>query len=235
MKKSIALLTTIMLSLIWFVSVFIAFAVPEIEWNYRNPRIQVQLKETLIGVNGISDSDSLDLKWTIVENVFAVGRKNGIIEFSDDNQAFVVVDETVLKDTYNEQHVLSKEEVVELFEELCEGKVTDFQIEGLDYTLFEILPSELFVKVNGRYEGRIALTTNKVISESDTDIDVAWKATDHLPLVNIAECIGSAIVLSVIVYMVLSKSERYKIVIPVLCSALIVLVLIAFYLASKMK
>lgn len=223
-------------AIVWSILVSFAFVAPEIEWNKRNPNAQVHLSEHLIGVNGISDTNSSNLTWEIVNDVHVVGRRNGNVELSNDYQAFVVLDKTELRDTYVEgTYFLTETEIDKLFNDICDGNEPEFEILKTPQPFFGIIPDESSIVVSGRYEGTIVLTTNRILPESETNIDHAWKESNHLPVLTIILCVVSTLLIFAVSFVILRKTKHHKIVIPILCVSMVCLILITIYLTSKMK
>ncbi|MCR4702056.1 MAG: hypothetical protein K5665_00140 [Saccharofermentans sp.] len=223
-------------AVVWSILVYYAFVAPEIEWNKRNPNVQVRLSEHLIGVNGISDTNNCDLTWKIVNDVRIVGRRNGNVELSNDYQAFVVLNKTELRDTFVEgTYLLSETEIDKLFIDICDGREPEFEILETPQPVFGIIPNESSIVVSGRYEGTIVLTTNRVLPESETNIAQIWKESEHLPVLNIIKCFVSALIIFFVSHVVLRKTKNHRVVITVLCGSMICLGLITVYLASRIK
>ena len=98
-QDSKIIITTLIFTVIWFVAVNIIFTLPAINSNNQHPNVQVHLSKHLIGLNGISDSDTSNLSWSVIEDVRVIGKYDGFVEFSSDHQAYVDLDKTVLRDT----------------------------------------------------------------------------------------------------------------------------------------
>lgn len=189
----------------------------------------------MIGVNGFSEADSNNLSWSIIEDVRVVGRYDGNVEISSDHQAYVDLDKTVLKDSLNDQVVLSKEEIDSLFVNICSGKASELEIENIPHPVYGLLPSAFTVDVKGRYEGVIALTTNRLIPETETNITQVLKGSPVLPWASICGCLVSSVLIAAAVYISMCRFSKSKMCIPVIGIVIALFIIIAYSLAGKMK
>ena len=189
----------------------------------------------MIGLNGISESDTGNLSWSVIEDVRVVGRYDGYVEFSSDHQAYVDLDKTVLKDSLNDQLVLSKEEIDSLLINICSGKASELEIENIPHSVYGLLPSAFTVDVKGRYEGVIALTTNRLIPETETNITQVLKGSPVLPWASICGCLVSSVLIAAAVYISMCRFSKSKLCIPVIGTVMILLLTIAYFIAGKMK
>lgn len=229
------IITTLVFTIIWFTAVNIIFTLPALDSNNKHPNVQVHLTKHLIGLNGISESDTGNLSWSVIEDVRVVGRYDGYVEFSSDHQAYVDLDKTVLKDSLNDQLVLSKEEIDSLLINICSGKASELEIENIPHSVYGLLPSAFTVDVKGRYEGVIALTTNRLIPETETNITQVLKGSPVLPWASICGCLVSSVLIAAAVYISMCKFSKSKLCIPVIGIVMVLFLTIAYFFAGKMK
>ena len=229
------IITTLVFTIIWFTAVNIIFTLPALSSNNKHPNVQVHLSKHLIGVNGFSEADNNNLSWSIIEDVRVVGRYDGYVEFSSDHQAYVDLDKTVLKDSLNDQVVLSKEEVDSLFVNICSGNTPELELENIPQLAYGLLPSSFTVDVKGRYEGVIALTTNRLIPEAETNISQVLQESPVLPWASICGCLISSVLFAAAVYISMRKFSNSKLCIPIIGITTVLLITIAYFLSCKMK
>lgn len=235
-QDSKIIITTLIFTVIWFVAVNIIFTLPAINSNNQHPNVQVHLSKHLIGLNGISDSDTSNLSWSVIEDVRVIGKYDGFVEFSSDHQAYVDLDKTVLRDTTRDDHnTLSADEVDNLFVSICSGNLSELEIDNIPQSTYGILPSSFTVDVKGKYEGVIALTTNHLISETETNISQVINESPVLPWFSICGCIICSIIFAIAVYLAMRKFSTHKICIPVIGIVTALLIALAIFYACKMK
>ena len=229
------IITTLLFTIIWFTAVNIIFTLPALDSNHKHPNVQVHLTKRLIGVNGFSEADNNNLSWSIIEDVRVVGRYDGNVEFSSDHQAYVDFEKTTLKDSLNDQVILSEEEIDSLFVNICSGKASELEIENIPQPVYGLLPSAFTVDVKGRYEGVIALTTNRLIPETETNITQVLKGSPVLPWASICGCLVSSVLIAAAVYISMCRFSNSKLYIPIIGITTVLLITIAYFLSCKMK
>ena len=227
------IITTLIFSVIWFTAVFVIFGVPAFNSDYQHPNVQVQLSKHLIGLRGISETDN-NLSWSVIEDVRVIGRYDGYIEFSSDHQAYVDFDKTVLRDSLrDDQNILSAEEIDALFVSICSGSLPELEIENLPQLTYGL--STFTVDVKGRYEGVIALTTNRLIPETETNISQVLKSSPTIPWASISGIIISSVLFTVVVWITIRKFSKYKLCIPAIGVIMVLLIALACFYACRMK
>lgn len=237
MGKIKSIIFALLITTFWFVSVLFAFVVPEIQWKYQNPNICVHLSEPLIAINGFSDVDNDPglLKWSSIEDVIVVGRREGTVEISNDYQAYIDFENTTLRDTLNDnQRNLSKEELYSLFAKISKGEDCDIEFEDIPLSKFGMISPESKIVVKGRYVGSIALTTSRVYSEEKTNVAQVWTIIDNLPWLQIIESFLTTVVVFVLVLAILLKTKNNKKVILLIVGAIILLIAVAFIYSNRM-
>ena len=213
--------TALVFFLIWFFLLNMFFVIPELQRNIEHPRVQLHLYNPAFGVSGFETGE---LKWERIDECYAITRINGIVSFARHHQAYLSLERTRIIDTKNNQHILSKQELCDLFANYCDGKTESsdliiemnsntekaFSIDGVNQES-HFLPREFTIGVRGRYEGDIVLVTQFSISENETDIDKAWRMLDHLPWITELVCFIVAISVALLLFAIVHKTNNLKV------------------------
>ena len=235
--------TALVFFLIWLCLLNMIFVIPELRRNKEHPRVQIHLNKPIFGASGFETGE---IRWERIDECYAITRIEGLVSVTRHHQAYLSLKKSKIRDTKNNQHILSEQELCNLFTDLCDGRTQPsdlifemtsnvgktFSIDGESQESF-FLPHEFTMGVTGRYEGDIVMTTQFSISEDETDIDNVWKTIDHLPWITICVCFLISVSVALLVFAIVYKVNNLKICI--ICSGGITILIMLFLYAYSSR
>lgn len=242
MKKHTFISFSLVFLFIWFTLLNLIYTAHEVKLAFEAPNVTVNLDEPLFGVSGIYEVDN-DFEWKKIDSGFAFARSNGNVLLNKECQAYISFDKTILFDTESyDQHILSKDEMIVLFSEICDANNQsynlEFEIEDLSkyFSKGKIwLPMEFVVSVSGKYTGEVFLENrHPQIPIEDTDFSSVWSDSVHFPYYAVFICLitSSLIVflLSLVANYVFKKTNRYMFFLLVEVIPVIPVIIFAIFL-----
>lgn len=246
MKKttnhSLPIILFVVLIVSFFAYLNLIYTTKSVRDIYSNPNICVELSQPLFGISGIEGKENDQYRWERIDRALVVVRTRDRLWLFQNNQGYVSLDKTSIIDTFSDrERVLSKDELIILFTDLCAGKSElynlEYEMEDLTSyysqgTLFLYGDIKLFVK--GRYEGYITIKTDHpVVSVDDTNFSQLWNDAKHFPYHVVVICLLFSLLFSsvwtIICYFLTYKKGRKVSFYIVMCVPVFFLLCITIY------
>lgn len=195
MKKNKALVLIILFWLIWFIALNLIYTVKAVRKAFEIPNVVIQLNEPLFMVSVETKTEPVVVGWHILDSGYAYMRRYGSVWLSQSvGNAVVSIEESQIRTTHGDQHILSEEEMRALLTNICNGE----SFSGMSYKIsnYSRYSSEMTLVVSGDYDGFIVLKDGHVsVPVDDTNLDQVWNARDHFPYRAVLSCLISSVII----------------------------------------
>ncbi len=212
--KKITCFLVVLYCVLLFIVLNLIYTFPQLVYAYKAPNVYVHFSNPVF-VLSETDIDSVVFKE--IDGAYPDIRGDYYLYFT--RMYSVTVEESVIQENADDgQHILTKDELTQLLSDLCADRVQQsdivFDMEDFSTIIDDDWQSSYTLGVSGRYSGYLVINNEHLkVNIDDTDINQAWKITDHIPYLTIAKCLVASIIITSLVilggYVISRKTGDY--------------------------
>lgn len=227
----------ILFFVIWFIALNLIYTVKAVRKAFAEPKVVIQLNEPIFMVSVNVEAEPVVVGWHMLDSGFVYMRQDGYVWLNQSvGNTVVSIEESQIRSSRDNKHILSKEELRNLLTNICNGVSSgELEFEIKDYSRYS---SEMTIGVSGEYEGFFVLKDGHLaVPVGDTNLEQVWSAKEHFPYRVILLCIVLATfivtLLSSIGYYLSKKTNSIK---PyLLINGIPIVLLISYIIFLAMK